>query len=231
MREPAAVAVSQRVVPAPGRGETRDGLDQAWATWLGGLGLDAVPVPNRLRSVEAFLDRVRPVGVVLSGGNNLAMPVYDGLDASGDDAFAERDATELAMVEWAIARGVPVLGVCRGMQFLQAHFGGRLAPLDGAVAHVATRHGVSLSACPYGPVGTGTATVNSFHRFGIPAGTLAAPLRAFATADDGSIEAFRHADRPVVGIMWHPERADPAADLSRAIAASLLLAPERPDRR
>ena len=46
--------------------------------------------------------------------------------ASGDDAFDERDATERAMVGWALARGVPVLGVCRGMQFLQAYLGGRL---------------------------------------------------------------------------------------------------------
>lgn len=181
------ILVTQRV-DVTIHGERRDGLDQNWTRFLSGVGALAVPVPNESEAALALAEAVAPAGLLLSGGNDLAV--------LGGDA-PERDATEEALVRWALARRAPVLGVCRGMQFLAARFGARLAEIAG---HVARPHPIRLA-------GGTTRMVNSFHRWGVA--ELPADLLAVARAEDGWVEAFRHAQLPVAGLMWHPERDAP----------------------
>jgi N5-(cytidine 5'-diphosphoramidyl)-L-glutamine hydrolase len=187
-----AVAVSQRVVVDPPHGTRRDCLDQVWAEFLLGCGLIPMPVPNSVAAAREICESVD--GVVLTGGNDLA--------AYGGDA-PERDATEAAMLDLAERRNLPVLGVCRGMQMIQHRYGIRLRPVHG---HVAPRQSIAIDGK--------RAEVNSFHNFGALEGRP--PLITWAIADDGVIKAIRHADRRMIGVMWHPERLVPfaAADIA-----------------
>jgi gamma-glutamyl-gamma-aminobutyrate hydrolase PuuD len=180
-----AVAVTQRVVVDPPHGTRRDCLDQVWVKFLLACGLVPIPVPN---SVEAALKICENVsGVVLTGGNDLA--------AYGGDA-PERDATETALLDMAGQRDLPVLGVCRGMQMIQHRFGARLERVHG---HVSARQRISIQGR--------SVEVNSFHNFG--ALEVHPPLVSWAIAGDGVIKAVRHQDRPIIGLMWHPERLEP----------------------
>lgn len=220
------VAVSQRVVEVPSRRESRDCLDQQWSCWMQSLGLVPVPVPNRLVAPADFLEQIRPQGIILSGGNNIAAAAYDGADPAAPvtDAYPERDLTEAALVEHAVRRGLPVLGCCRGMQFLQVHFGGRLTRLAGkGVKHVACTHEVTfVDDAVRAMAGRDTLEVNSFHDFGIAAGGLADVFRSLAiSAGDQTVEALVHRSLPIAGIMWHPERANPGAAFDRALASAL----------
>ncbi|HLO76172.1 MAG TPA: gamma-glutamyl-gamma-aminobutyrate hydrolase family protein [Magnetospirillum sp.] len=176
------ILVTQRV-DLSDIGERRDALDQRWAAVLAAIGAVAIPVPNLPAQAVPLAESVAAAGVLLSGGNDLG-------------AAPERDATETALVDWALARDLPVLGVCRGMQFLAVRFGAALVELSG---HVARRHRVSAGGRAF--------EVNSYHRFGLAA--LPYGLIPLATADDGSIEAFRHQSLPVAAMMWHPEREQP----------------------
>jgi putative glutamine amidotransferase len=131
---------------------------------------------------------------VLTGGNDLA--------AFGGDA-PERDATENALFAVAESRGLPVLGVCRGMQVIQQHCA---IPLRRVEGHVTPHQVIRVD---------GERTeVNSYHRFA--AFESRPPLDVWAVADDGVVKAVRHANRPTIGIMWHPERMAPfaAADIA-----------------
>lgn len=194
------VLVSQRVEVLAEHGERRDALDQRLLDWVAASGLLPVPVPNRLACVEPLWTRLQPAAVVLSGGNDLV--------AYGGDA-PERDAVELALLSHAMHEEVPLFGVCRGAQLLLAAFGNRLERVPG---HVGTCHAL---------VGDGWGrSVNSYHAWGCR--RLSAPLCVLARSEDGVIEAFGHADLPLLGVMWHPEREAPFDEHDRALFARYL---------
>lgn len=189
-----AVAVTQRVSIVPAYGERRDCLDQEWTRFLATCGLLPVLLPN-VSEVALELCQANDLsGLVLTGGNDLAV--------LGGDA-PERDAVEGALLDFAERRGLPVLGVCRGMQVIQQRFS---IPLHRVESHVAERQMIRIEGEP--------AEVNSYHRFA--AFDSRPPLDVWAIANDGVIEAVRHSSLPMTGIMWHPERLSPfaAADVA-----------------
>ena len=182
-----AVAITQRVSVVSACGERRDCLDQAWTKFLAACGLLPVLLPNVPEAALALCEGVDIAGLVLTGGNDLAV--------LGGDA-PERDAVENVLLDLAERRGLPVLGVCRGMQVIQQRFG---IPLRRVEGHVAQRQVIRIEAEPK--------EVNSYHHFA--AFNSRPPLDVWAVADDGVIKAVRHATQPLTGIMWHPERFSP----------------------
>lgn len=184
------IVVTQRVEVVAGYGERRDCLDQQWTVLLEQLSMQCIPIPNRGRA-GVFADLAD--GIILSGGNDLAdLP-------GGTNTAPERDALERELVQTCLERGLPVLGVCRGLQFLNGFFGGNLTRI---ADHAATRH--PLQGAFLGPV-------NSFHNFAIE--RLGEGLQPLATAPDGSIEAVRHHHHRLQAVMWHPEREPDFPDL------------------
>ena len=179
--------MTQRVVVEPLHGYRRDCLDQVWTKFLLHCGLVPVPMPNTADAALALCENASIRGIVLTGGNDLA--------AYGGDA-PDRDATENALLDFAERRGLPVLGVCRGMQIIQHRFGIPLRQVDG---HVASRQCIRIEGR--------IAEVNSFHKFGSM--ETREPLKTWAISDDGVVKAIRHEDGRITGIMWHPERLDP----------------------
>jgi putative glutamine amidotransferase len=178
------VLISQRRDHVDGRDETRDALDVRFATILWDMGLVPVPIASGVPDPAAYVALLAPHAAVLSGGNDIG-------------SAPQRDATERAVLEHAASTGIPVLAICRGMQMVNWYQGGRL----GQVAnHVAVRHGIE------GPLAPGGREVNSYHNIGIRPEDLGRDLEMLATAEDGTVEAFRHRSLPWLGLMWHPER-------------------------
>lgn len=196
-----------RVTNAPDYDEPRDAISHDWVRWLAQHDAVPLPVPNLVSSPARYLDALAPDLLVLTGG-----------DDPGDPP--ERDATERALLGHALQTGLPVLGVCRGMQLVNLHFGGALGAVAG---HVGGRHALAVVATgPWQGHYGGRMTVNSFHHQGVGAADLGSELVAFAHDEDGHVEGLCHRHRPLVGIMWHPERGGaPAGDagtLARLIA-------------
>jgi putative glutamine amidotransferase len=169
--------------------EPRDCLARDWGRFMAAAlpGVAWLPIPNLGDEAPAFAERWGLDGLLFTGGEDPGTnPV--------------RDRTEAALLAWAMARPVGVFGVCRGLQVIQAWFGG---PVDPCPGHAGTTHPVTVAGA--------IREVNSYHRIGVGAGRLAPPLRAFALSADGWVEGLEHPGAPLVAVQWHPERL-PAPD-------------------
>ncbi|MEU2437852.1 gamma-glutamyl-gamma-aminobutyrate hydrolase family protein [Streptomyces rubradiris] len=175
----------------------------------GGLALLLPPdAPERAAAALAPLD-----GLVVAGGPDVD-PARYGAERSprtGPPA-PERDAWELALIEAALAAGVPLLGVCRGMQLLNVALGGTLVQhLDGHAERVGVFGGHPVKPVPgtlYGGIVPEELTVPTYHHQAVE--RLGAGLMPSAYAADGTVEAVElPADRGwVLGVQWHPEQSE-----------------------
>jgi putative glutamine amidotransferase len=153
-------------------------------------------------------------GVLLSGGADLDPGLYGARAEAETQAFnRERDEFELALAEGAIERGLPVLGICRGMELLNVACGGTLEQhLADADRHLHTPgrfsdHDVRLEpgSVAAQAVGRERISVRSHHHQGI--GRLGNGLVASGWSEpDGVIEAVELAGAGfVLGTLWHAE--------------------------
>ncbi len=203
--------LTQRIDVIEEYGETRDALDQAWTELLATYGHTPIPIPNQLADPTIFIEDIEPDGIILTGGNNLAT-------FASTDVYPERDRVEKALLTYAIDNMCPVLGVCRGLQAINAFFDGGLCSVEG---HVGTQHTIDI----INDIGVWSAyectEVNSYHGYGLQEDDVGSDLIMTAKATDGTIEAITHSDYPIVGIMWHPERHSPSASLDSQLLTTL----------
>jgi putative glutamine amidotransferase len=171
-------------------------------------GLAAMLPPDAPKWAAATVDRLD--GLVVAGGPDVE-PVRYGAEAgprTGPPNRA-RDAWELALIDAALAAGVPLLGICRGMQLLNVALGGTLVQhLEGhaGVAGVFGSHLVTpVAGTRYATAVPGVTTVPTYHHQAVD--RLGRGLVASAHATDGTVEAVEPcADGHwVLGVQWHPE--------------------------
>lgn len=175
-----------------------------------------IVVPPIDDAVEETLDVLD--GLVLSGGADIDPSAY-GATPHPETAVTQRarDDAELALLEAALGRDLPVLAICRGMQMLNVLHGGdlhqHLPELVGHNGHRAVPGAFSEHAVTVEPTSlTGAilgerTTVRSSHHQGL--GRLGEGLEVVGRAEDGCAEAIespRH--RFAVGVLWHPEEGD-----------------------
>lgn len=200
-------------------GELRETLAEDWGAFFAVLGLQPLLVPNTLPDPAGYLAGLPVRGLILSGGGHIGDWTREPPSPPANAAAGvRRDWTEFHLLRQACARGVPVLGVCRGFQFINHCFGGGLCrdlKAAGFANHVATRHGLRLEAPPFKVAAAGE--VNSFHEQGVRPNELAKGLLPWGWSDDGLVEAFNHETLPVMAVQWHPERSPGLDDLNRAL--------------
>jgi N5-(cytidine 5'-diphosphoramidyl)-L-glutamine hydrolase len=181
------IAITQRVTEETRYVERRDSLDQRWFDFAHEVGLNLLLLPNHVEQARELVERTRPAGLILSGGNDL-------IQLGGNTP--ERDNTEKWTFSHFSKERKPVVGVCRGMQFIQAHYGVRLETVEN---HVMPEQRITINGHEE--------TVNSYHQFGTRQANDS--FSTWAYAADGVIKAIRLRESPVWGIMWHPERMQP----------------------
>jgi putative glutamine amidotransferase len=168
-------------------------------------------------------------GVILAGGADLDPAAYGAIAAPSTIGFrAERDRFELALARAALARDLPLLGICRGMQLLNVARGGTL---DQHLADLATHlhtpgrfadHEVRLEpgSLAAAAVGRERVSVRSHHHQGLA--RLGEGVVVSGWADPGEVvEAIEVTGHPwALGILWHAEEERPSAVIAALAAAA-----------
>ena len=198
-----------------------------------------LPALGESQDVDGLLDRLD--GLLFTGSpSNVEPHIYGGpVSAAGTLHDPARDANTLPLIRAAIAGGVPIFCICRGIQELNVALGGTLHQslheVPGKLDHRSRKdvplderyrpaHALSLPAGGYVrelAQGAAEVMVNSLHAQGID--RLAKGLAVEATAPDGLIEAVRVKDAAAfaLGVQWHPEhRTAMLWPLSRALFAA-----------
>ncbi len=195
------------------RGRSTHYLDRAYADAVAEAGGSPVHLPLQ-PDVAALVQRID--GLLVPGGDDF-LPEAPYPASVRFDAVSEAQlAFDSRLLAASLESGIPVLGICYGMQLLARHHGGallydiatdrpeasahRLAEPDG-------RHAITVSAGTRiaSALGDAEPRVNSLHHQAVA--DPGAELVATAHAEDGVIEALEHPERDFcIGVQWHPEK-------------------------
>jgi len=187
VRNPKKILVTQRVVNQNNVDERRDALDNKWSEFLCECGILPIILPNTPKLGEHYIKNISFVGILLTGGNDLA--------SYGGDA-PKRDELEFLLLDYSVKHNIPLIGVCRGMQMILNYLG---IPLKRIGGHIRKRHNISIKGIEL--------DVNSYHEFS--ATEANEHICVLARSEDDSIEAVKMKNKETYGIMWHPEREMP----------------------
>lgn len=191
--------------------------------------IPALATPHMNEDLLNVLDGVLLVGAV----SNVHPSNYGHEPEDESPRDHQRDATTLPLVKTVVAKGLPLLGICRGMQEINVAYGGTLMQAlhtkpgylehrgwvkhtdrDARIAHDAHAVKTAAGGLLHRLTGDDDFMVNSLHEQGI--GSLGAGVVAEAVAPDGTVEAITIADATTfaLGVLWHPEihyRTTPAS--------------------
>jgi putative glutamine amidotransferase len=179
-----------------------------------------IPVILPMLSDKSVIDHyIQSIdALVLSGGHDVE-PMYYGeqpLQKIGR-TLPERDDYDIMLIERAMEKEIPILGICRGMQIMNVAFGGSLYQDLDYIPECNLRHdqysdpslathevAVTSGSKLHGILRQDRIRTNSFHHLAVK--ELAKPFKVVAKADDGVVEAVEHRDYPfAIGVQWHPE--------------------------
>jgi len=180
-------------------GKTRDYVCRSYLDILKAFGL--IPLPLSLHSTSLF--NLCSAFLIPGGGDIDPVRFQEKDEGFSKNVNPETDALDEAIVQYARENGLPLLGICRGMQAINVFIGGSIHQDIGSNhRHIISGH--HLTAVPNRLLPfPGSLSVNSFHHQAVKA--LAPGLIPVARHMDGTVEAVVHEELPIIGIQWHPE--------------------------
>jgi putative glutamine amidotransferase len=189
-----------------------------YVRWLKGDDSGTEVIKLDLGGDVQTLDGVQ--ALVLSGGIDIYPELYGGgMEYPQNHGWKrDRDEFELRMLGKALEQGIPVLGVCRGLQLINVHLKGTLIQDLGVVGDQTHMAGGGADKQHTVTVEEGTllreiveakgGVANSAHHQAV--GRLGSGLRVNCRAEDGAIEGLEWADPAgrafMLAVQWHPER-------------------------
>ncbi len=192
-------------------------IRENYLTSVSAAGGVPLPLPHEVALVEKYLSMID--GLVVTGGAFDVSPEYYGQTITSDTVSLKERRTqfEMGMIQGALARNLPVLGICGGQQLLAVVLGSTLIqhipdsianPLPHEQPNPRHEAGHRISVVEgtllHRIMGVGEVMVNSAHHQAVD--NIGQGLIVNATAPDGVIEGIEHPDyKFCLGVQWHPE--------------------------
>ncbi|NOH70737.1 hypothetical protein F0225_05170 [Vibrio pectenicida] len=191
------IAITQRLILHDDYEEMRETLDINYAKLIKESGFLPVIIPYEVDFIE-YVISIGIDGVLFTGGNDLFI-------CNGSKLSKKRDDFEKEILKYCIDNGIPIMGVCRGMQLIASYFGSSFKRID---SHVNVRNKLCVNnQSRYYSYLKEFDNVNSYHNFSIS--KLADDFLISAKSDDNIIKAIEHNEYKIFGQMWHSEREVP----------------------
>ena len=169
-----------------------DFLDHYWLNFFDKKKYEFLLVPNSTKLATKLIKNNKNIDlIIIPGGNDLF---------EKSKISTSRLKVERLLINFSIAKKIPLLGVCRGMQHINHYFGGSLSKIKG---HMRKSHNVYLKDNLFLKE---RMIVNSYHNFGIKKINVAKKFKILAVDSNNNIEMFEHEQKKIIGVMWHPER-------------------------
>lgn len=180
---------------------------------------DVIPVVIPILPAKLAVESLTGLdGLIIPGGVDIA-PDFLGEEPSPNlgATYRARDETEFALVKAAAKKHLPILGICRGIQVINAALGGSiyqdlasqfpgkdlLQHKQRSLGNLPIHHVAIAKGSAFRKTLGARSFVNSRHHQAVR--ETAPGLKAVATAPDGVIEAVENDDASIQGIQWHPE--------------------------
>ena len=189
-----------RVSEASGYFEKRNTIAFNYVDFFEKIGYIVILIPNNTTRISEYVRGLNADGIVLTGGNNVNPRRYNGKEEL-ESVYDERDETEKKLVTLSVKYKIPLLGICRGFQYINIYFGGSVC--HNIKGHVKEKH-VLISKNKR----INNMLANSYHNQAVLKKNISKEFKIIASTEDGVVEAISHKQHKIIGLQWHPERQD-----------------------
>jgi putative glutamine amidotransferase len=207
MKKQTVIALTMRVTFAKNYYEPRLSISFDWMDYILHLGGLPFLIPTKTEVCEQCFNSSNADILFLTGGDDIQLlkPEHPSSFSSVESC---RDVSEYKLIELAIKKKIPVVGICRGFQILNLYFGGTLTDLRSqSYDHKIGDHPVQIINDKIGErLGGNEITTNSYHRTGILEKDIASDFEVGGFSDKDIVEVAFHKTLPIIGLQWHPER-------------------------
>lgn len=187
-------------------GGLSDSLEKEYVDYFSGLGITVFPVSNFV-NVDEMLSLDWDL-IILTGGGILPQQYYNYERTGARQEY--REAVEEKLIKTGIEKDIPLLGICRGMQMINAFLGGKTSSFENCAVErkVKEAHPVVIDGQEY--------LVNNYHNDGLFMDDLAAGLEVVALdPHNKTVEAYSDRKGKILGIQWHPERDENCTEVQK----------------
>ena len=193
------IAVTTRKISNPIYKESYNAISDSWLEYFDKIKLDPILFTDKIKNPVTLFNKINCSALILLNGEDNKLKIKNNKFLSGSN----RDFVEYKLVKNCIKKKLPILGICRGHQFLNVFFGGKLKKTK---KHVNVKHKIDIIDQDFiKKFNSFDLEVNSFHENCIYIKDLSKFLVPWAVIDN-TVEGFYNYQYKIFSIMWHPER-------------------------
>ena len=191
------ICVTTRKISNPNYNESYSAISDDWLNFLNRINVNAILAHDSIIDPVKFFRINNCKGLILTNGENSSLK----FDMYNKPKGTKRDMVEYKLMKICVKENLPILGVCRGHQFINLFFKGKLSKIKD---HINKYHKVNI-IYNINQKNIKNIVTNSFHENNIKLKNIGKGLKPWAVIND-NVEGMYHINKKIIGIMWHPER-------------------------